>query len=123
LTGATTTASLITTSTTYVALAGGPAVTTTPVTGRAIVTVTAAIDGENFNNSCFMSFVLSGGNTLAAADNRSLMISDSEMVRVSATYVLSGLNNSSTTFTAQYRSSTGGNDCAFSDRNLTVIPF
>ncbi len=69
-----------------------------------------------------MGFAMSGGNTVAASDATALAVGNTLTFRMSATYVLTGLNNVATTFTSQYKVAGGGN-CTFGNRNITVIPF
>jgi hypothetical protein len=112
--------------TAYGALAtAGPIATVTPLTGKVLVTLTAGV--ENFDNgaSCFMSFATSGSGAtvIAASDAQSLSVARNRLWHGSATYLVSGLNNVPTTFTAVYRTSTNNNECDFFDRNIIVIPF
>jgi hypothetical protein len=79
---------------------------------------------SNYNGyGCYMAFEMSENNFAEATDQRSLAIANSgnDFSRMSATYVLTGLNPGLTTFTAKYRSNS--DYCGFLDRNLTVIPY
>lgn len=111
-----------TSSGTYAALTtAGPAVTfTVPASGSVLVTLTAAISGALGG----MSLALSGANTLAAADARSLSPtatpSGSGIGALSAQVLLTGLTPGSTTFTASYR--TTGGSSTFAGRVLSVLP-
>jgi len=42
---------------------------------------------------------------------------------LSGTYLVTGLNNVATTFTAQYRTDVNNNECDFSDRSIIVTPY
>lgn len=110
-----------TTSTAFTDLTtSGPAVTVTvPTSGAVLVTVT----GRLFNsaaNFTIMGFALSGANTVAGTDTRSLLVFGTNAVQASATYLVTGLTAGSTTFTAKYRVSAGTG--TFSDRSILVRP-
>jgi hypothetical protein len=110
----------------YGALAtAGPVATVTPLTGKVLVTMTSGIENFDNNASCFMSFATSGAGAtvVAASDTQSLSVARDRLWHASATYLVSGLNNVPTTFTALYRTNAVNNECDFFDRNIIVIPF
>jgi hypothetical protein len=116
-----------TTSPTYTDLATtGPAVTatisaTTPGSGRALVSVTSGTQATNGSTSMFMSFAVSGATTMAATDTRALVLLGNNLQQASASFVVTGLNAGSTTFTAKYKVS-GSGTATFSNRSIWVIP-
>jgi hypothetical protein len=69
---------------------------------------------------------LSGSNTVAASDTRVLRTlgrNAGDTAQGSATYYVSGLTAGSTTFTAKYRTETGGTVTnTFSNRTIIVTP-
>ena len=88
---------------------------------RALVAVTSGAQATNGSTSMFMSFAVSGATTQAATDARSLILLGNALQQSTASFVLSGLNPGSTTFTAQYKVS-GSGTATFSNRSLFVIP-
>jgi hypothetical protein len=125
-TGAVVATSESTLSNTYADLTtAGPATTVTITSvGTALVIVTSGIATGTPTDTCYMSFAVSGANTAAASDTKSLANAPNAGVtsRMSATYLLTGLSAGSTTFTAKYKTP-GTTPCTFVDRNLTVIPY
>jgi hypothetical protein len=92
-------------------------------TTRALVTVTSGVKCNSASTSGFMSFVVSGGTTLAASDTRALILAGSALQQASAQFVIPLSAITSTTFTAQYKVVGGGSaNCDFSNRSLSVIP-
>jgi hypothetical protein len=76
------------------------------------------------NNGGFASFALSGANTLAATDARSLeTISDVFGRSLSGTFMLTGLTPGSTTFKLKYRRYSSNHTVAFANRHISVIAF
>ena len=135
-----------TTSTTYTDLTTpGPAVTVdVGPQGVAVVTITGFVDGrydENYATSGQwwegrVSFAVSGANTSAAADTRSMggharLVGGTGSVastnlRTGATFVLTGLTPGSTTFTMKYRRNdfgSNGGTASFSTRQIGVVTF
>lgn len=97
----------------------GPSVTLTPPSsGKVLVCLYGLIGNSGAANS-FMGFEASGGNTVAASFNRSIS-TRSNNNRGGATFLLTGLAQSSTTFTAKYRVGAGTGD--FADRRIVVVP-
>jgi hypothetical protein len=90
-----------------------------------LVTLTSGIENVDNGATCFMSFVTSGAGAtvVAASDTRSVAASRDRIWHLSATYLVTGLNNVPTTFTAQHRSSVNNNECDFFDRNIIVVPY
>jgi hypothetical protein len=111
-----------TTSTTYTDLGTvGPAVTVNvPASGKVLVSVTAGMFDSNNSALNFMSFAISGATTQAAADTRGLSLLGNTAQQASASFVVTGLNAGSTTFTAKYRTSAG--TATFQNRSIWVIP-
>lgn len=115
-----------TTSTTYTDLTTpGPAVTVTPgASGMVMVLLYGQFGASNVGNIPFMSFAASGGNTQAASDGMALSVQIASGAGLGAsagaTFLLTGLNSVSTTFTAKYRVT--ANTGNFSNRRITVIP-
>lgn len=103
----------------------GPAVTVTiGKNGLALVTVSADVSNNTLNCYGVMGFDVSGANTVAAADTKSLYLKvgvANQTARGSYTALLTGLTAGSTTFTAKYRQSNGGT-AAFTYREISVIP-
>lgn len=110
------------TSTSYDDLATvGPAVTfTVGPSGIVEVTFSAQISNAGGNHA-YMSFVLSGANTLAASDDRSIHFASTNAFRFSGSYLLTGLTPGSTVATAKYRVS--ANTGTFAVRSLHVKTF
>jgi hypothetical protein len=115
-----------TASTTYTDLTTpGPAVTVTVgASGMVMVLIYGQLGNTNVGSQSFISFAASGANTQAASDGMALgvQIASSAGLGISAgaTFLLTGLNPGSTTFTSKYRvTATTGN---FSNRRITAIP-
>jgi hypothetical protein len=113
-----------TTSTSYVNLATtGPTVT---VTHGAFVLVmwSTQLQSSVGSNASFMSYAVSGSNTIAASDNISItqtVASLTQPWRVGNMNIHTTLTPGTSTFTAKYRVESGTAD--YSDRFLAVIPF
>jgi hypothetical protein len=103
---------------------GPDPVVTITANGTAMVILTSGIGTGTPTDVCYMSFDLSGANTVAASDANSLANAPNAGVvsRSSAVYFLTGLSAGATTFTAKYRTP-GTTPCTFVGRNLTVIPY
>jgi hypothetical protein len=69
----------------------------------------------------FMSFAISGNTTMSATDTRALILLGNNLQQSSASFVVSGLNPGSNTFTAQYRVQ-GSGTATFSNRSMWAIP-
>lgn len=118
-----------TASATYTDLATvGPAATATiGPSGRAFVTLTAAIHSDP-GGPGYMSFAVSGATTLAATDNTSLLLYDGSTnplfveVSASARFLVTGLTPGSNTFTAKYRAASATVP-GFARRHIIVEPF
>lgn len=97
-----------------------------PASGAVMVTVTAGIMSSGNGEEGFMGFALSGANTVAASDTRvvrGLGRNANDTFQGSATYYVSGLTAGNTTFTAKYRTETGGTvNNTFSNRTIIVTP-
>lgn len=100
----------------------GPAVTVNiGANGLAWVTLYCRNISSASNGSCQMGFAVSGANTIAAADNYSMVRVGDTGDRRSVDFLLTGLNPGSTTFTAKYGRGTNGTS-TFQDRRIAVIP-
>lgn len=111
-----------TTSTSYGNLAD--AVTTSWSTGTgtmALVSIYANIANSANGNRTWMSYAVSGATTIAANDANSINHSSNQGMRWGATFLVTGLNPGTNTFTAQYRVTAGTG--TFSVRRIAVIPF
>lgn len=87
--------------------------------GKALITLTADFsNGTNAYNA--MSFAASGANTISASDDRALAASGTNQHAYSWSYLATGLNPGSTTFTAKYRCTAG--TVSFDRRYIIVIP-
>lgn len=126
ITGASVLTAQTTTSATYVDLATvGPAATVTiGSTGRALVTLYTAHNNSVASSVVFMGFAVSGATTVAAADDFALAFTSpvgGGGIRHGASWLVTGLNAGSTTFTAKYKISVSGTG-TWTDRKLTVTP-
>lgn len=114
-----TTTAETTTSTTYTSLATTESVTFYAAQ-RCLIVITAR--AYNPTGTCYVSFTLSGGTTLAAADNRALAITSPDVQRSSVIVPVVALTqDSGIVATLQYRVSAGTG--TFANRQIIVIPF
>lgn len=119
-----------TTSTTFADLAtAGPSVTVTVGSnGLLLIGISANVLNNTNAAFSFMSFVLSGANTLASADINSFKMQQPSANledRKGITVLLTGLTPGSTTVKAQYRVQTGGagaGTSTWADRQLWALP-
>lgn len=113
-----------TSSTSYVDLATVQAVSVTVgQNGLLLVIISTRFTNNTQHSQNFMSFALSGANTVAADDANSIMLqayANGAIGYLSGAFLLSGLNPGATTITAQFRvnSGTGG----FLARRIQAIP-
>jgi hypothetical protein len=113
-----------TTSLTYTDLTTkGPLVTlTVPESGKALVSVTAGMEGFGGSSSCYMGFEVTGGPTRAPSDGTALILAGHQLQQSSASFVVEGLTaGKSVMFQAKYRTS-DGKTCTFSNRSIWAIP-
>lgn len=116
-----------TTSTSYVDLTTTTDTVTVTIgaSGMALVLIYAAIYNDSTAGISYMSYVVSGANTIAAADTQSISAqiaaSCPNAAAFSSTFLLTGLTAGSTTFKAKYRASAG--TAKFTNRRIAVIPF
>lgn len=113
-----------TTSTSYTNLGDvGPSVTVDHDL-HCIVIIAAKTANTVVDEACVMSWATTGSNVIAASDSWSLMhegmFSNNDMSGCSI-YRTNNLNVGTTTFTAKYRTSTGGN-AFFDSRFICVLP-
>lgn len=119
-----------TTSTTYADLStAGPSVTVTVgANGLLLVTISSNVLNNTNAAFSFMSVVLSGANTVAAADINAFkwqQPSANLELRNSFTFLMTGLTPGSTTLKAQYRVQTGGagsGTSTWADRRISATP-
>jgi hypothetical protein len=112
-----------TSSTTYTDLAtAGPSVTVdVPASGLVRVSIYCSHSSNDPGAIALMSFEVTGGNSVAAADVRAIGHVGNTGHRNGFTFLLTGLNVGSTTFTAKYRGSATFT-ATFSDRQIHVEP-
>jgi hypothetical protein len=95
---------------------------TVPKSGKALVSVTAGMEGFGGSSSCFMGFEVTGGPTVAPSDGNALILAGHQLQQSSASFVVTGLTaGNSDTFEAKYRTS-DGKTCTFSNRSIWAIP-
>lgn len=104
-----------TTSTSYVTLSGGPAVTIT--TGSSALVIV----GTEMGIKGYMSFAISGATTRAASDTTALVAIAGD-IGASRTVFVTGLTPGVNTFTAMYKSF-DGTSVIYGQRDLIVIAF
>ena len=105
----------------------GPSVTVTiGLNGLALVCLYGSTMSNTATANNFIGFVASGANTIAPAENLSVQtrlvdnVTTNAGCRIGATFLLTGLNQGSTTFKMQYKINAGVGH--FLDRRITVIP-
>jgi hypothetical protein len=117
-----TSGSSTTTSTTYGNLADGVTTSVSVGTGpRALVSIYANFNNNTNGSRTWMSFAVSGATTVAAADTSSIVHSFNGGMRWGASFLVTGLNAGTNTFTLQYRVT--ANTGTYSVRRIAVIPF
>lgn len=113
-----------TTSTTYTDLATTTDTVTVTVGASGLVMVfVQAMMSSNGNNYSYVSFALSGANTLAAADINcieNVEASSGWISQLSGAFLLPGLTAGSTTFKMKYKA--GAGTSTFNNRAISVIP-
>ncbi|MES2963579.1 MAG: hypothetical protein V4760_06785, partial [Bdellovibrionota bacterium] len=99
----------------------GPAVTVTSGTS-ALVTMTAELKANaSAGTTCAVSFAVSGATTIAASTSQKLEVSNTAgFQHMSATYLVTGLNAGSNTFTLKYQAISPTTTCTFLNRNIIV---
>lgn len=119
-----TAASVTTTSATYVALTGGPAVTVTTGT-RAMIYWATQLQISVTDQSALCSYAISGATTNAADDQISVAIdgvTSGNFLRLATCNCETILTAGSNVFTLQYRTSSAATG-TFQDRFISVMPF
>jgi hypothetical protein len=94
-------------------------------TGKALLSMYCYQYSSTAGGTGLMGFAISGATTQAAGDVGALsFVSPNALdgIRHGLVVPVSPLNAGSTTFTAQYRSTSGGNTATFGDRFLSVTP-
>lgn len=113
-----------TTSTSYTDLSTtGPAVTVTVNASGLLLVGVGCKTNSNAQGEDYMSYAMSGANTIAAADTyayEAVSFVAGAANRGSKVYLHSGLTPGSTTVTAKYRTNTSTGN--FSDRQIWAIP-
>ena len=112
-----------TTSETYTNLTtSGPAVTVTTGT-KVLVIVTSRLQGDASGTQQYVDFAISGATTRSASDTTALFHrrgTGDNHLRMSAATSLT-VTAGSNTFTAKYRTSTGGGTATFENRQIFVM--
>jgi hypothetical protein len=99
------------------------------------ITCAAPSGGGITSSQAQMAFVGSGANTIATGANRAvngqILYNSAQSggfdtsvqftASMSSTYVLTGLNPGSTTFTAKYRRASGTGTVTFDNRNISAL--
>ena len=98
----------------------GPVVTVDVSSAREALVIITAQESSN-GQGCYMSFAVSGATTMDPDDVQSLASVGPYLSQGSATYLVTGLNPGSNTFTAKYR--TDGTGCAFGNPTIIVTPY
>jgi hypothetical protein len=97
----------------------GPALTVTVgANGILLIALHSAISNSGANNS-YVSFALSGANTVAANDNTAITHAGTTQDNFGSTFILTGLTPGSTTVTMKFKATAG--TATFSLRRLGVI--
>lgn len=123
-------ASQTSTSTSYTDLPTANAITVdVGQTGKLLINLGATLTSNDTNNAkTYMSFALSGANTLAAADNVAAVFqspSANVVGSIDRTVLLTGLTPGSTTITAKFKVETGGGGSGtgtWVNRSISAIP-
>ena len=91
--------------------------------GMVIVFLSATISNNTVADAAFMSFAVSGANTVAATDDFSLLTTEASSAQQGAgvPFLLTGLTAGATTFKAKYRVAGGGTG-QFIRRRIAAIP-
>jgi len=131
---ATATPSVLTSSSTYVALSGGPEVTDVPVSDSGKMLVLAGCEGAvssaigQPDQAAAMSFAISGATTRPPSDDEAYIVAYADIDELSffhgrsmAAAEITGLNPGLHTVSARYRKVFGGGEVDFSLRTLIAI--
>ncbi len=115
-----------TTATNYGALSGGSGPAVTVTSGPSVLVCWGAlVQNSSANVNTFASFAISGANTVASSDTFCVGGSQStgggQGQSSSRVYLATGLTPGSSSFTMQYRVSSGTG--TFSNRHIAVLPF
>lgn len=114
-----------TTSTSFVDLTGGPAVTVTiGSTNKCLVSLYANLSNTGLQ-ATLMSYRVSGASTVAAADDKAIGYTPGVAnvgARIGCTILHTGLTAGSTTFTVQGRSTSGSTQADFRDMRIAATP-
>lgn len=114
-----------TTSTSYTSsLSGASSIAVSfsgPPSGNAIVLMTAKLRNSSASDYTYMSWSLSGGTTMSAADERGIRQYGDSYLYYTSHYTLTGLEEgTSYTVTGEYKVSAGTG--SVDDRRITIIP-
>jgi hypothetical protein len=104
----------------------GPSVTKTLVVGQKVLVIVSCWMGTVADGDGYMSFAVTGGTSLAAADANACILDPGAgvnmgAVAVSRTTVFTAGGSGSHTFTAQYK--TNGNSMSFQRRRIVIKSF
>jgi hypothetical protein len=109
-----------TTSTSYVDLATvGPSVSVTTGPAAVVMIYNANVNAAGTSSS-LMSFEVSGATSQAPNDNMAIGAASTVGSRAGASFLVTGLNAGTNTFTCKYR--VGGSTGTFVDRRIAVLP-
>ena len=100
----------------------GPTVTVDVTSGRLLVWLFAFLIGSE-TNTVYMSFALSGPESLAAADSRSIRSAADLSLKAGAAFLVEDLTPGAYTVTAKYRDSLGAGGVTAELRTLVALPF
>lgn len=96
--------------------------------GLALVGISSRMANNTTNGFCFVSFEVSGANSISASNSNAIMFQNSGGgvgATIGKTVLLTGLNPGSTTFKMKYVVQTGGGGSGtgtFANRTIFVIP-
>lgn len=118
-----TAATVTTSSTSYVGLSGGPAVTLDLVAGQTVtVTVYArlSVTSGGLGHQAAMAWAVSGADTVAAADADAVECQSTLLVPGQKSGLYTAVTTGSHTVTAQYKTAAGADTATFVNRRLLV---
>lgn len=115
-----------TTSTSYTDLTTTTDQVTVPIGSSGMALVIVKADIAVTGSDGYVSYALSGDNTVAATDTKCLRLGYQYAAStggLSAMFLETGLTGGYTTFKLKYKSGNAGNTQTFSNRRIAVIPF
>ena len=90
--------------------------------GLLLIGIGALVYRSGTASDAYMSFALSGANTLAADDGRSISNRSVDGISVGRMFLLTGLAAGNTTVTAQIRQSVAGGTGNFLNKEIMAVP-